>query len=171
MILVYSLLSSSRSRLCPGQLQMTRRSIDTQSHSQVSGLDLEIDSIIGRSHHHHPPTQETFWREITLIYLGPTSSVAEWIRIRTTKKKGENDPNICRPPPPVVKFNPFFPLRRSISFFFYHHRPILYWQYLYLKELYISKNSHWHWYFIVAIITDQCYIADIFIWTSFIFFL
>ena len=45
----------------------TKRSVDTQSHSQVSGLDLEIDSIIGRSHHHPPPTQETFWREITLI--------------------------------------------------------------------------------------------------------
>ena len=32
------------------------------------GLDLEIDSIIGRSHH-HPPTQETFLDPITLLSL------------------------------------------------------------------------------------------------------
>ena len=40
------ILSSSGSRPCPGQLQMDKRSIDSQSLSQVSGLDLEIDSII-----------------------------------------------------------------------------------------------------------------------------
>ena len=49
------LLSSSGSRPCPGQLQKTSRSTQTQRHSLVSGLDLEIDSII-TSNHHHPPT-------------------------------------------------------------------------------------------------------------------
>ena len=48
-------LSSSGSRPCPGQLQKTSRSKETQRHSLVSGLDLEIDSII-TPYHHHPPT-------------------------------------------------------------------------------------------------------------------
>ena len=57
-----SLLSSSGSRPCPCQLQKTTRSIDTQ----VSGRDLEIDSIIGRYQHHHLPTIKLFWVNLFL---------------------------------------------------------------------------------------------------------
>ena len=64
------LLSSSGSRPCPGQLQKTSRSTETQRHSLVSGLDLEIDSIITSYHHHNPPThQQTFLNRITLESL------------------------------------------------------------------------------------------------------
>ena len=38
-----SLLSSFGSRLCPGQLQIITRSTETQGHSLVSGLDLDIE--------------------------------------------------------------------------------------------------------------------------------
>ena len=54
-IIEYLILSSSGSRPCPGQLLKTSRSTETQRHSLVSGLDLEIDSII-TPYHHHPPT-------------------------------------------------------------------------------------------------------------------
>ena len=67
------MLSSSGSRPCPGQLQKTSRSTNTQRDSLVSGLDLEIDSIITPYHHHHhpPPTthQKTFLNRITLKSL------------------------------------------------------------------------------------------------------
>ena len=58
-------LSSSGSRPCPGQLLKTSRSTETQRHSLVSGLELEIDSII-TPYHHHPPThhlQENFFEQ------------------------------------------------------------------------------------------------------------
>ena len=55
-----SLLSSSGSRPCPGQLLKTSRSTETQRHSLVSGLDLEIDSIITS---YDPPTIKLVWTE------------------------------------------------------------------------------------------------------------
>ena len=55
------LLSSLCSRPCPGQLQKTARCVKKLLVILRSqGLDLEIDSTIGR-YHYHPPTRKLFW--------------------------------------------------------------------------------------------------------------